>query len=97
MSQNVQPLACDDSFIELELSHHAPASMQAYAINPVASGGDFHLRYDGAVCVILSEESQLLAVNLVRSIGTQALTGHNLMEMLSRLQRMSTLSPLGDR
>ena len=84
-------------FGKLELSQRAPASVRANAIDYVASDGDFHLRYDGAVGVILSEESQLLAVNLVRSIGTQALTGHNLMEMLSRLQRMSTLSPLGDR
>ena len=48
--------------------------MRAYAINPVASGGDFHLRYDGAVGVTLSDEPQLLAVNLVRSNGSQALT-----------------------
>ena len=30
-------------FGELELSHHAPAGVQAYAVNPVASGGGFHL------------------------------------------------------
>ena len=55
--------------------------MRAYAINPVASGGDFHLRYDGAVGVTLSDEPQLLAVNLVRSNGSQALSGHYLVDM----------------
>ena len=54
------------TFGELELSHHAPAGVRAYAINPVASGGSFHLRYDGAVGVTLSDEPQLLAVNLVK-------------------------------
>ena len=30
--------------------------MRAYAIDPVAPGGGFHLRYDGAVGVTLSDE-----------------------------------------
>ena len=59
-----------------------PGRRRAYAINPVASGGGFHLRYDGALGVTLSDEPQLLAVNLVRSIGSQALTGHYLVDML---------------
>ena len=63
-------------FGELELFHHGPAGVRAYTIDPVASGGDFHLRYDGAVGLTLSDEPQLLAVNLVRSNGSQALTGH---------------------
>ena len=63
-------------FGELELSHHPSAGVRAYAINPVASGGGFHLRYDGTVGVTLSDELQLLAVNLVRSNGSEALTGH---------------------
>ena len=65
-------------FGELELCHHAPAGVGASAINPVASGGGFHLRYNGAVGVTLSDEPQLLAVNLVHSNGSQALTGHYL-------------------
>ena len=63
-------------FCELELYRHAPAGVRAYARNPVASGGGFHVRYDGTVGVTLSDEPQLLAVNLVGSIGSQALTGH---------------------
>ena len=69
-------------FGELELSHHAPAGVRAYAVNPVASGGSFRLCYDGAVGVTLSDEPKLLAVNLVRSNGSQALTGHYLVDML---------------
>ena len=63
-------------FGELELSDHAPAGVRTYAMNPVASGGGFHLRYGGAVGVTLSDEPLLLAVNLVRSNGSQVLTGH---------------------
>ena len=76
-------------FGELELSHHAPAGMRAYAITPVASGGGFHLRYDGTVGVTLSDEPQLLAVNLVRSNGSQALTKHHLVDMLPQADLLS--------
>ena len=69
-------------FGELELSHHAPADVWAYAIYHVASGGSFHLRYDRAVGVTLSHEPQLLAVNLIRRNGSQAVTGHYLVDML---------------
>ena len=71
-------------FGELESSHHAPAGVRAYALNPVASGGGFHLCYDGDVGVTLSDEPKLLAVNLVRSNGSQAFTGHYLVDMLPR-------------
>ena len=54
-------------FGEVELSHPAPAGVRAYVINLVVSRGGFHLRYYGAVGVTLSDEPQLLAVNLVRS------------------------------
>ena len=56
--------------------------MPAYAIYPVASGGGFHLRYDGTVGVTLSDEPQLLAVSLVGSNGSQALTRHYLVDRL---------------
>ena len=56
--------------------------MWAYAINHVVSGGGFHLRYDGGVGITLSGETQLLAVNLVRRNGSQALTGHHLVDVL---------------
>ena len=69
-------------FDELESSHHVLAGVGAYAINLVPSGGGFHHRYDGAVGVTLSDEPQLLAVNVVRSNGSQALTGHYLVDML---------------
>ena len=68
-------------FGELELSHHASTGVRAYVMDPVASGGGFHLRYNGAVGVTLSDEPQLFAVNLVRSNGSQALTGHYLVDM----------------
>ena len=69
-------------FSELELSQHVPAAMWAYATKRVASGGSFHLRYDGAVCVTLSDEPQLLEVGLIRGNGSQSLTGHYLVRML---------------
>ena len=52
-------------FDELELSYRAPTGVRAYAINPVALRGRFHL----------SDEPQLLAANLVHRIGSQAFTG----------------------
>ena len=65
-------------FGELTLSHHAATGVFAYAIDPIAAGGGFHLLYDGIVGVTLSDEAQLLEVNLVRSNGSPALTGHYL-------------------
>ena len=41
-----------------------------------------NLLYDGTVGVTLSDEPQLLEVNLVRSNGSPALTGHYLVDML---------------
>ena len=67
-------------FGELTLSHHAPTGASAFVPDPLASGGGFHFRYDGADHVTLSDEPQLLAVNLVRSNGLPALTGHYLVE-----------------
>ena len=42
-------------FGELELSHHDPAGVRAYIVNPVVSGGGFHLCYDGVVGVTLPD------------------------------------------
>ena len=67
---------------ELTLSHHATTGVSAYAIDPTATDGGFHLLYDGTVGVTLSDEPQLLEVNLVRSNGSPALTGHYLVDML---------------
>ena len=50
--------------------------MPVYAIHPAASGVGFHLRYKGAAGVTLSDDPQLLAVNLVRSDDSPALTGY---------------------
>ena len=69
-------------FGELTLSHHATTGVSAYAIDPTATDGGFHLLYDGTVGVTLSDEPQLFKVNLVRSIGSPALTGHYLVDML---------------
>ena len=64
------------------MSHHAKTGMSAYVIDPIAADGGFHLLYDGTVGVTLSDEPQLLEVNLVRSNGSPALTGHYLVDML---------------
>ena len=69
-------------FGELELVHHASKGMSVYAIDPDASGGGFHLCHEGAVGVTLSDDPQLLPVNVVRSDGSPALTGHYLVDMV---------------
>ena len=61
---------------ERELIHHDPTGMSVYSIGPAASGEGFHLRYEGAAGVTLSDDPQVLAVNLVRSDSFPALTGH---------------------
>ena len=50
--------------------------MSGYATDPTVTDDGFHLLYDGTVGVTLSDEPQLLEVNLVRSNGSPALTGH---------------------
>ena len=72
----------NQGFGELTLSHRATTGVSAYAIDPIAADGGFHLFYDVAVGVTLSDEAQLLEVNLVRSSGSPALTGHYLVDML---------------
>ena len=77
------PRPSDQRFCgELTLSHHAPTGASVSVPDPLACGGGFHLLYDGADRVNLSAEPQLLPVNLARSNGRPALTGHYLVEML---------------
>ena len=57
-------------FDELELSHHSSAGVRSCATDPVALGGGFDLRYDGAVGVTLFDEPRLFAADLVRTNGT---------------------------
>ena len=64
------------------MTHHATTGVAADAVDPAASNGTFHLRYDGTTGVNLSDEPQLLAVNLVRSNGSPALTGHYFVDIL---------------
>ena len=68
-------------FGDLELVHHALTSVSVYAIDPTASSGSFHLRYEGAAGVTLFDDPQLFAVNLVRRDGYRALTGHYFVHM----------------
>ena len=67
---------------ELTLSHHAMAGVAAYAVDPAATNGGFHLLYDGTAGVALSDEPQLLEVNLVRSNGLHVLTGHYFVDIM---------------
>ena len=67
---------------ERTLSHHTTAGVAAYAVDPAPPNGAFHLRYDGITGVTLSDEPQLLTVNLVRSNGSPALTGQYLVDIL---------------
>ena len=76
-------------FGELELVHHAPAGASAYAIDPVASEGNLHLCYEGSLGVTMSDEPQLLAVNLLRTNGSPALTGHYLVGLMPQSDLLS--------
>ena len=67
---------------ELTLSHHATTGVAAYAVDPAATDGAFHLLYDSPTGVALSDEPQLFAVNLVRSNGSPGLTGHYSVDIL---------------
>ena len=87
-------------FGELTLSRHVPMGTSAFVPDPLASGGCFHLRYDGADRVTLSDEPQLLAVNLIRSNGLPALSGHYLFENLPQQDHRfaeERSPPQGDR
>ena len=64
------------------LSHHATTGVAAYAVDPAASNSAFYIRYDGTKGVTLSYEPQMLAVNLMRSNGSRALTGHCFVDIL---------------
>ena len=77
---------------ELTLSHHATTGVSAYAIDLTATDDSFHLLYDGNVGVTLSDEPQLLEVNLVRSNGSPALTGHYRHYLVDMLPQPGILS-----
>ena len=85
---------------ELTMSHHAKTGVSAYAIDPTAMDGGFHLLYDGAVGVTLSDEPQLLEANLVRSNGSPALTEQYFVDMPPKpasFRCRNTLLPQGNR
>ena len=67
---------------KMTLSHHATTRVAAYAVDPAGTNSAFHLLYDGITGVALSDEPQLFAVNLVRSHGSPALTGHYFVDIL---------------
>lgn len=60
---------------------HAPLAYQ----NNQATGAVGHLRYNGGSSSALSDHQKLLKIALVRRVGTPALTGHHLVEMLPRI------------
>lgn len=88
------------SFGELTLGHDAPTGASAFLPDPLAPGGGFHFRYDGAENATLSDKPQLFAVNSFRSNGSPALRVHYVIEMLPQLDislPKNTVSPQGDR
>ena len=74
---------------ELALSHHATTGVAAYAVDLAATNGGSHLLYDGTTGVALSDKPQLLAVNLVRSNGSPAFTGHYFVDILPKSNFLS--------
>lgn len=69
-------------FDELGLVQHAPKGVSAYTMDPVASNRGSHLRCESTAGVILSDESQVIAVDLVRRDISPALTRHYLADMI---------------
>ena len=77
------PLSSEHGVLgKLEFTDHARADVSASAVDPVASGGGCHPRYEGAVGTPLSDEQQLLAVTSVCSNGSPPISGHYLVDML---------------
>ena len=71
-------------FGELTFPHQATTGVSAYAIDPTGTDGGFNLLHDGSAGVTLSDEPQLLDVNLVRSNSAPALTWQYLVDILPR-------------
>ena len=69
-------------FGESAISHLSPTSASALVPDSLTSGGGFHFLHDGADNVTTLDEPLLSAVNLGRSNGSRALTGHDLVKML---------------
>ena len=67
-------------FRELTPSHYTSIGVSAYAVDPIAVVSTSSM--NGTVRVTLSDEPQLLEVNLVRSNGSPALTEHYRVDML---------------
>ena len=84
-------------FCELTLSHHATTGVSAYANDTTATDGGFHVLSDGTVGVTLSDEPQLLEVNLVCSNGSPALTGQLCCHSRAFFRCRSTSLPQGGR
>ena len=63
-------------FGQLTSSHHATTGASTYDIHPTAKGGGFHIFYDGAGGLTMSDQPQLLE-NLARSNGSPALIGQS--------------------
>ena len=58
--------------------------MSVYAVDPATSGGGLRLLYEGTAGVTQSDNLQLLAVHLVRSDASPALTGHYLVDIMPK-------------
>ena len=74
---------------ELTLSHNATTGVAAYAVDPAASNSAFYIRCDDTKDVTLSYKPQMLAVNLMRSSGSRALTGHCFVDILPQPNTLS--------
>ena len=69
-------------FGEYTLAHQDDSGAVAYVPDFTAPADQFQLRYAGPTGTSLSDDHQMIEVNLVRSNGTPALTGQYLVDML---------------
>ena len=67
---------------ELTLSHDATTGVAAYAVDPAAPNGAFHLLHDSTTGLALSDEPQLVTVNLMSSNISPVLAGQNFVDIL---------------
>eukprot|EP00752_Nemacystus_decipiens_P015617 g13940.t1 len=67
---------------ELTLSHLSDQQVPLYIEDHEADPDQFHLHFAGDTSVSLSATPTLVDVNLIRNIGTPALTGNNMVKLL---------------
>lgn len=80
----ILPQQRSDGFIfgDFHLSHHYISGTSAFVSDSPTTNLVFHIYYNGAPSISLTQNLQLVGVNFVRCIGVAALTGPYVVDML---------------